>query len=36
MNNIKLVKEEIYENKIIGMNFDGKIITVEGIRRKDW
>jgi hypothetical protein len=36
MNNIKLAKEEIYENKIMGMNFDGKIIAVEEIRQKDW
>jgi hypothetical protein len=41
MNNIKLAKEgnfqeEIYENKIIGIKFDGKIIDVEEIRRKDW
>jgi hypothetical protein len=41
MNNIKLAvegdfQEEIYENKIIGINFDDKIIAVEEIRRKDW
>jgi hypothetical protein len=41
VNNIKSAKEQdfrenIYENKIIGIKFDDKIIAVEEIRRKDW